>query len=342
MTATGQDMILRYPEGMRSTVDAELALQGPATAPIVSGTVNVKSASWARGFGATGNLFSGLAGGEAPLPSVEGQVAPTSNVRFDVRLTAPGTLRVDNDIARVVASADLNLRGTLDRPMVFGHAEIDRGEVEFEGRRYLVTRGSLDFANAARIQPFFDIEAETRVRVPGQTYLVTMRMAGTTERMQPQFTSDPPLQTLDILTLLFSDQAPSGDIELAGLRRPEERQQRLIEARATRALTGTLSEEVGRVVEQTFGVDTFQITPLLGASDPYQQSSSLSLNPTARVTIGKRISNRIYLTYARSLSSTTRDQIILLEFDESESLSWVLSQNEDRTYALEVRKRHAF
>ena len=342
VTATGQDMNLRYPEGMRSTVDAELALQGPAAAPMVTGTVNVKSASWARGFGASGGLFSGLTGGEAPIPSVEGQVATASNVRFDVRLIAPGTLRIDNDQARVVASADLTMRGTLDRPMLLGHAEIDRGEVEFEGRRYLVTRGSVDFANAARIQPFFDIEAETRVRVPGQTYLVTMRMGGTMERLQPQFTSDPPLQTLDILTLLFSDQAPSGDIELAGLRNPEERQQRLVEARATRALTGTLSAEVGRVVEQTFGVDTFQITPLLGASDPYQQSTSLSLNPSARVTIGKRISNRIYLTYARSLSSTTRDQIILLEFDESESLSWVLSQNEDRTYALEVRKRHAF
>ena len=81
-------------------------------------------------------------------------------------------------------------------------------------------------------------------------------------------------------------------------------------------------------------------TPLL--SDPYQQSASLNLNPSARVTIGKRISNRIFLTYARSLSSSQRDQIILLEFDESETLSWVLSQNEDRTYALEVRKRHAF
>ena len=39
------------------------------------------------------------------------------------------------------------------------------------------------------------------------------------------------------------------------------------------------------------------------------------------VTIGKRISNRIFLTYARSLSSSQRDQIILLEFDESESRS---------------------
>jgi hypothetical protein len=340
VTANGQDMTLRYPEGMRSTVDASLALQGPFSAPVVTGLVNVKSASWARGFGAPGGLFSGLTGGDA-IPAIEGQVAAaTSNVRFDIRLVAPSTLRIDNDQARVVASADLTMRGTLDRPLLFGHAEIERGEVEFEGRRYLVTRGSLDFANANRIQPFFDIEAETRVRVPGQTYRVTMRMAGTTERLQPQFTSDPPLQTLDILTLLFSDQAPSGDIELAGLQRPNEREQRLVEARATRALTGALSQEVGRVVEQTFGVDTFQITPLL--SDPYQQSSRMTLNPSARVTIGKRISNRIFLTYARSLSSQTNDQIILLEFDESESLSWVLSQNEDRTYALEVRKRHAF
>ena len=341
VTAVGENLNLRYPEGMRSQVDASLALQGPAAAPMVTGNVTIKSASWTRGFGASGGLFSGLAGGDLALPVVEGQIAAAaSSVRFDVSIQAPSTLRVDNDQARIVASADLSLRGTLDRPLLFGRAEIERGEVEFEGRRYLITRGSLDFADASRIQPFFDIEAETRVRVPQQTYRVTMRMAGTMERMQPQFTSDPPLQTLDILTLLFSDMAPSNDIELAGLQRPDERQQRLVEARATRALTGALSAEVGRVVEQTFGVDTFQITPML--TDPYQQSTSLTLNPTARVTIGKRISDRIFLTYARSLSSSTRDQIILLEFDESESLSWVLSQNEDRTYALEVRKRHAF
>jgi hypothetical protein len=340
VTAEGQDLRLRYPEGMRSLVDVTLALQGPAASPVVTGTVMVKNASWTRGIDTSGGLFSGLAGGDAALPTVQGQVAPPSALRFDVRLLAPSTLHIDNDQARIVASADLSLRGTLDRPMVFGSAEIVRGDVEFEGRRYLVTRGSLDFANPDRIQPFFDIEAETRVRVPGQTYRITMRMAGTTDRLQPQFQSDPPLQTLDILSLLFSDQALSGDMELARLQRPDEQEQRLVEARATRALTGALSAEVGRVVEQTFGVDTFQITPLL--SDPYQVSSRMNLNPTARVTIGKRISNRIFLTYARSLSSAQYNEIILLEFDQSDTLGWVLSQNEDRTYALEVRKRHTF
>ena len=342
LTAVGEQMRLRYPESMRSIVDGTLTLQGPAEAPVVGGTLTVRSATWTRAFTTSGNLFSGLTGGEAPLPSFEGQVATASplTLRYDIRVVAPSTLRIDNDTAHITASADLTLRGTFDRPLLFGRADIENGDVEFEGRRYLVTRGSLDFANATRIQPFFDVEAETRVRVPGQTYRVTMRLTGTTERLQPQFTSDPPLQTLDILTLLFSDQAPSGDMELARLQRPNEREQRLVEARATRALTGVLSDEVGRVIEQTFGVDTFQITPLL--NDPYQQSARLNLNPTARVTIGKRISNRIFLTYARSLSSSTRDEIILLEFDESDSLSWVLSQNEDRTYALEVRKRHAF
>lgn len=340
LTVTGEEMRLRYPEGMRSVVDGALALQGPADAPVVSGTVTVRSATWTKAIDTSGNLFSGLTGGEAAVPAVEGRVTAASALRYDIRLVAPSTLRIENDVAQIVASADLTLRGTFDRPLLFGRANIERGTAEFEGRRYVVTRGSLDFANATRIQPFFDIEAETRVRVPGETYRVTMRMTGTTERLEPQFTSDPPLQTLDILTLLFSDQAPSGDIELAGLQRPNEREQRLVEARTTRALTGALSNEVGRVVEQTFGVDTFQITPLL--NDPYQQSARLNLNPTARVTIGKRISNRIFLTYARSLSSSTRDEIILLEFDQSDSLAWVLSQNEDRTYALEVRKRHAF
>lgn len=340
VTATGRDMRLRFPEGMRSVVDATLTLQGPATAPVLSGTVRVNDASWTRGFDTSANVFA--LGTDAGLPPSPGMVvsAVTVPLRYDVRIVAPSTLRIANDQAEIVASSELTLRGTFDRPLLFGRAEIERGDVRFEGRRYQVTRGSLDFTNPTRIQPFFDIEAETRVRVPGQTYRVTLRMAGTTERLQPAFESDPPLAPLDILNLLFSDSAPTRDVELASLRQPNQREQDLLQARATRALTGVLSNEVGRVVEQTFGVDTFQITPLL--TDPYQQSSRLSVNPSARVTIGKRISDRVYLTYARSLSSSERDEIILLEYDQSDQLGWVLSQNEDRTYALEVRRRHLF
>ena len=343
VTATGEDMRLRFPEGMRSVVDATLALQGPASGPTLTGIVSVENATWTRGFAASGNMFGLAASDEAGLPITPGAISSSGvpPLRYDVRIVAPSTLHIENDLARIVASSELNLRGTFERPLLFGRAEIERGEVRFEGRRYQVTRGSLDFTNPNRIHPFFDVEAETRVRMLQQTYLVTLRMAGTTERMQPEFTSDPPLAPIDILSLLFSDASPQGDVELASLRQPNQREQDILQARATRALTGALSQEVGRVVRQTFGVDTFQITPLL--MDPTQDSASrLDVNPAARVTIGKRISDRVYLTYARSLSSSTRDELILLEYDQNDSLGWVLSQNEDRTYALEVRKRHLF
>ena len=138
--------------------------------------------------------------------------------------------------------------------------------------------------------------------------------------------------------MLLSDVTPGQDVEFRRFSTDITPQQQLLRERATRALTGTLSSEVGRVVEQTFGVDTFQLTPSL--VDPNSQSSRL--DPAARLTIGKRLSDRIYLTYSRSLSSSTRDQIILLEYDQTDRFSWILSRNEDRTYALDVRVRHAF
>ena len=184
-------------------------------------------------------------------------------VRLDVEVRVPSTLRVENNLARVIASADLQLRGTYERPLLFGRAEVDRGEVLFEGRRYLVTKGTVDFTNPNKIEPFFDVEAETRVRVPGQTYRVTVRAAGTTERLQPSLESDPPLPATDVLAPLFGDARRSQqgltDVELNALRNPNERQGDILTTRATQLLANPLSAGVGRVVEQTFGVDTFQL-----------------------------------------------------------------------------------
>jgi translocation and assembly module TamB len=324
---------------MRSLVDATLTVQGLVESPVVAGTVTVRNAVYTRQFEEQGGLFEltaadgvgGGAGGGATL------AAPTP-IRYDINILAPSTLEIRNSTALIFASADLQLRGTVDRPILFGRVDVERGEFNFEGRRYQITRGTIDFNNPARIQPFFDIETETRVRVPGQTYRVIARAAGTLDRLTPSFEADPPLPEVEVLSLLFGDVAPGQDVEFRQYSTNITPQQQLLRERATRALTGALSSEVGRVVEQTFGVDTFQLTPSL--VDPNAQSSRL--DPAARLTIGKRLSERIYLTYSRSLSSSTRDQIILLEYDQTDRFSWILSRNEDRTYALDVRVRHAF
>ncbi|NOT26911.1 MAG: hypothetical protein HOP16_12500 [Acidobacteria bacterium] len=337
VTMMGEGMRLRFPEGMRSLVDADLTVQGPVESPTVAGTVQVRNALYTGQFSSEGGLFnlettgSDVGGGGGSLTQ---SVAP----RYDVRIVAPSTVEIRNSTARLVLNADLQLRGTVDRPALFGRAEVARGEFTFEGRRYQITRGTIDFNNPGKIEPFFDIETETRVRVPGQTYRVIARAAGTMDRLTPTFEADPPLAEVEVLSLLFGDVAPGQDVEFTQYSTNVTPQQQLLRERATRALTGAISSEVGRVVEQTFGVDTFQLTPSL--VDPNAQSSRL--DPAARLTIGKRLSERLYLTYSRSLSSTTQDQIILLEYDQTDRLSWILSRNEDRTYALDIRVRHAF
>ena len=66
-----------------------------------------------------------------------------------------------------------------------------------------------------------------------------------------------------------------------------------------------------------------------------------NLNPSARVTIGQRISSRAYLTYSRSIAGA-QNELIMLEYDQSDRMSWVLSRNEDRSFALDFRLRFVF
>ena len=169
------------------------------------------------------------------------------------RWSVPSTLRVNNNLLRPVASADLQLRGTYDRPLLFGRAEVDRGEVTFEGRRYRVTKGAIEFTNPTRIEPFFDVEAETRVRVPGQTYRVTSwrraRSTGCSRHAR-------------VGSAASAARCPRAALQRRPTRRRAWRRRAararrtrtsskpdILTTRATQLLASPISSEVGRVVE---------------------------------------------------------------------------------------------
>jgi len=331
LTATGDRMTIRYPEGFRSEINADLTLRGELSDPLLAGTVTVLSSVFTKRFDMGAELFDFSGGLDAGAPVTPSGFA----LRYDVHVVAPSSLRVENNIANIRASADVHLLGTYDRPVVSGRAEIDSGNLTFEGNRYQVTNGIINFNNPTRIDPFFDIELETRIRVPSQTYRVTFRATGTMERFVPEFSSDPPLPSVDVLSLLLGDVYDPQDAEIRALRSRERSEQALV-AGAARLLTSPISSGVGRAVEETFGVDTVQITPLVG------DLNAQSLNPAARVTIGKRISSRVFLTFSRAVNASNRDQIIMLEYDQTDRWSWIVSQNEDKTYALDFRMRHVF
>lgn len=338
ITLTGREMQWRYPVGFHSLVDANLVLRGPPASPVLAGTIDVRDANLLDGLDLGTGLFSG---GEDELEvEVAESDASVLPLALDIRVVAPSSLRMTSNAVRVVASADLTVQGTYDQPQLFGSADMESGEAFFEGLRYRLNYGTISLANPNKIEPFVNVEVQTSVRVPGQTYRVTVQATGSTDdQFALTFSSDPPLPEVDVIGLLLGDIRDPQSADLRAARSPQLAQQQRMQASAARLLTSSLSAGVGRVVEESFGVDSFQITPSLG--DPSSQQSA-QLNPTARVLIGQRISDRAHLMLSRAISGANRDLIVVFEYDQSDRLAWILSQNEDRTYALDFRVRHAF
>ena len=85
VTVRGEDMHLRYPEGVRSVVDADLSLRGNVKAPTLGGIVTVKSAVWTPADRRAGSIFDfGVAARPRAGGAGAGDAAPAVPLRFDI------------------------------------------------------------------------------------------------------------------------------------------------------------------------------------------------------------------------------------------------------------------
>jgi hypothetical protein len=318
LSLRGSGVRLRYPEGLVATLSGELSLLGSRDERMLSGTLTLTDATWSREYDLVAGMLSDREG-----HSLFGDLAAReqlAGLRLNVDIRAPQSLRIHNSLATLEASADLELRGTVGEPVLLGRSEASRGEIHFLGQRYNITSGKVDFVDPSRIEPFVDLTAETRVR----SYRVELRLTGTPERFFPELTSDPPLRTVDILRLLAG--ASERDILIGN------EQEELAGVATATLLTERLTQEVGRRAERLFGLDRFSIDPFLVGQ---------FANPTARVSLGKRITRQLSINYSTNLNDTT-EAIILIEYTPDGPMSWILSRDEDGDVGIDVKFRKSF
>jgi len=316
----GTGMRLRYPEGLTATLDADLALLGDRDSRVLSGRISLHDAVWSREYDLVSGILSDSQGLELFEDLEEHELL--RNLRFDVTIVAPESLRLRNSIAEIDASAELELRGTVKDPVLLGSAEAERGEVYFVGQRYDIVSGKIDFVDPTKVEPFIELTAETRVR----SYRVELRLTGTADRFYPELSSDPPLRTLDILRLLSG--ASEQDLGLLAGNEEEE----LAGVGVATLLTERLSQVVGRRAERLFGLDRFSIDPFLVGK---------FANPTARVSLGKQITRDLSVNYSSNLNSTT-EAIVLIEYTPEGNMSWILSRDEEGDIGIDVKFRKSF
>jgi autotransporter translocation and assembly factor TamB len=352
LTAHGENMHLRYPKDFISTVNADLELRGPIAAPLLTGLVTVNRTTYTRQFEFGAGLYGLLVpeSDTGPAPSAGAGAAEPSAfpLRFDVRVvTAAPMSFIDDKDFRLFGRVDLRFTGTLARVAALGNVDLDSGAVVLLGNRYQVTHGSISFTDPTGIQPFFDVEAETHVRVPGQDfpgsrvsaqdYRVSLRITGPKDHLVPTCTSDPPLPQVDCGSLLLGAPVDLSRAELRALGSQQDSELKFMQSMMGQLVAGAIYQKVGigTVLEHS-GVDTVQITPYFTNDAAFQ-----NLNATARITIGKRISPNVYLTYSRALNAS-QDEVILLEYDQNDRISWIISRNEDRSFAIDFRVRYRF
>ncbi len=236
-------------------------------------------------------------------------------VRFDVRLHGEG-LSVRNNLIEASfhiddATQPFRLVGTNQLFGLVGAVVIDHGQMRFRRSVFDVTRGVVTFDSPWKVDPRFDVVAETEVR----DWRITLTASGRRNDLRLITTSDPDLSEDDIVLLLTVGMTRE-EAELLGA-----------EGAAAGALAEVfdealgVSERVGRYVPIFDQMRlTTEYSPRTGRSEP-------------RIAIGKRISDQARIEASSALTDT-RDfrAVFSYEVTDQLSLEGVYDNNNDQQF----------
>ncbi|MGH7787748.1 MAG: translocation/assembly module TamB domain-containing protein, partial [Candidatus Binatia bacterium] len=122
---------------------------------------------------------------------------------LDLHIVAPGELYIENNIARIEARADLRVTGTADRPQLYGRIEALDGTVTVSSRVFELQGGTVDFRPELGLTAALNITLESTIDTRDATYVVDVRVTGTTREPRVVMSSDDPsLSPTDVATLV--------------------------------------------------------------------------------------------------------------------------------------------
>jgi translocation and assembly module TamB len=319
LQASLDNVTLRYPEGFWLRGDAALSLLSTPDGRLLRGSVELERAYYVKDVEV--GLLQLLRGA---LRAQRLEVAETgeleSSTRLSLTVRAPGTVRVRNNLADLTGSADLVVRGSLARPVVFGEVALDRGgTLVYAENEFEVERARLSFVSSTRIDPIIDLVATTDVR----EYDITLTLSGRVESLQARVASDPPLSDLDVVALLTTGQTPGDRGPIPGI---SEAGSATAATAAERFLYGQAASLVSERLETLFGFDTLRISPVVSESG----------GAIGSVTVGKRLSSTVLVTYT-SQPTATEEFLVQVEWQVNEHLTLIFTSIEGDAYRVDAR-----
>jgi len=240
------------------------------------------------------------------------------DLTLNVRLKAEDDAWIENSLGKAKGRFDLTLSGNVLSPVILGDIEILEGNVYFQDRKFRILRGLVSFFNPATIEPYVDFKGETYIK----NYRVMFSLTGFLDRLNPEFSSSPPLPPEDVLALLTMGEAFKRTYSY----------EKSTQLSTASLLSFQLSEEAKKRAEKLFSIDRFRI-------DPFVLGSSAEM--TARLTLGKKLSRNFFILYSTNLT-TQKEEIARLEWELTNDFSVVGTRDEEGRFSLDVKIHRRF
>jgi len=156
------------------------------------------------------------------------------------------------------------------------------------------------------------------------------RVHAALRELKRQLPNGRPLSAVQILNLL----AGADESAVASLSQSQVDQTRLAASGAASLAAGRISEEVGleRGAERFLGLNRFSI-------DPSVVRGGVT-NPSARLTLGKRITSDISILYSVDLRGTD-ERLLSMEYTLSDKLSVLITAAQPGGAGFDLRLRHS-
>ena len=320
LTLNGQDVRLRYPQGVSSMTNAQLRWSGTSSASTISGNATLTRLAIAPGFDFGSYLVSTAQ--SVALPQTNPLL---SRISLDIHMVTTPELQMQTASLRLSGDADLRLRGTAAKPVLLGRADIIEGQVYFNGAKYRLERGDITFTNPVTTTPFLDLQASTRVR----DYDITLTINGQIDKLKLSYRSEPPLPQADIVSLLAVGQTQEqySQAQTTG-------QSSFLNQASSAALAEAINSALSNRSQRLFGISHIKVDPqgLNTETTPVQPT------PIPAVTIEQQVKENITLTYTTNVAQTSQ-QIIQGEYNITRDLMIVGIRDYNGVVSFELRVR---
>jgi len=310
----GTNVTVPFPTDFRSTLDAEVEIRGSSREQLISGVVNLRRTEYTKDIELADLINTRR---ESIEEGTEIELVRTA-VFANLRVEGRNALVVRNNLADLVGSVSLQLDGPVNDPTISGRITATSGTLNFRNDRYDITRALVDLPPGRNADPVLNIQGESQIR----GYRVIVGLTGPLSHPQAVVRSEPALPQADVVSLITTGQLSSGDTSSSILAQSEV-------GAATSLLTDALiNAPAQRATSKLFGLTRFEINPVIGGTT--------GSTPAARLTLGRRISKEVTVTYSTNVTSDP-NQILALEYRVSDRLSFLAQYEQASTRQLTAR-----